>query len=118
MAPGGSSPGPRISLAAPAASATTAARPASARSTRRLGPSLVDYQIAVAEEAPVEHLDGLGRFFLRRHLDESEASRTPGELIGHDPNGFDRAGLLEQLTEILLRGLEGEVADEQLCGHR
>jgi len=82
-----------------------------------LGPRLIHHEVAVSEKPAVEHLDGLGRFLLGRHLDEAEAPRTPGELIGDDAHRFDGTGLLEELAEVLLRGLEGEVPDEQLCGH-
>jgi hypothetical protein len=84
----------------------------------RLRTCLVHHEVTVAEEAAVQHLDRLGRFLFGRHLDESETARTPGELIRHDANRLDGAGLLEELAEILFRGLEGEVAYEQLCGHR
>src|SRR5258705_2711058 len=115
-------------LATPAAT-TTAAWTAATRSTGAacattsgaplgLRTRFVHHKIAVAEEPAIEHLDRLGRFLFGRHLDESEASRTPGELTGHDTNRLYRAGLLEELAEILLRGLERKIADEQLCGHR
>src|SRR5262245_31962613 len=112
-------------LAAPAASRTAASPPraattatGSARAALWLRPRLVDDEIAVAEETSVQHLNGLGRFFLGGHLDESESSRPARELIRHDANGFDSPGLGKQLPQIFLCGLEREIADEQLCWHR
>src|SRR3990170_1089293 len=94
--------------ATPAAAAATApgpaaaARPAAAgpaagaaRAALRLGPRLVDDQVAVAEQPAVEHLDGLGRFLFCGHLDEPEAARAAGELVGHDAHRLHRAGLSE-----------------------
>src|SRR5436309_558614 len=116
----------RLSLERSFASCPAAARPTTAAASTRptaprpalgLGPRLVDHEIAVAEEPPIKHLHRLGGLFLGRHFDETEAAWTPGELIGHDAHRLDGAGLLEELAEVLLRGLEGEIADEQLCGH-
>jgi hypothetical protein len=92
---------PPTSAAAPAtatratATTTPAARPAAARAALGLGPRLVDDKVAVAEEPAVEHLDGLGSLFLRRHLDKAEPTRPARELIGDDAHRFHDAGLLE-----------------------
>jgi hypothetical protein len=108
---------PAAAWSAAARSTTSAPRPAAAGPTLGLGARLVDDEVPVAEEPAVEHLDRLGGFLFGRHFDETEAARTAGELIGHDPHRLDGAGLLEELAEILFRSLEGKVADEQLCGH-
>jgi len=78
----------------------------------RLGPRLVDDEVAIAEQATVEHLDRLRRFLLGGHLDEAEPARSARELVRDDANRLDRARLLEELAEVLLRRLKGEVADE------
>ena len=83
----------------------------------RLRPGLVHHQVAIAEETPVQHLDGLGGFLFGRHLDETETPRPSGKLVGDDPNLFHGSSLGEQLPQILLRGLKGEITDEQLCRH-
>jgi hypothetical protein len=61
----------------------------------RLRPSFVHNQMAVSEEAPVEHLDRLPGSFPRGHLHEPEPTRPSRELIGDDPHrppGVRRAG--------------------------
>src|SRR5262249_49760856 len=113
--------------AAPAASAAratagtaaaVAARAATSGATLWLRTRLVHDEVAIAKEPAIEHLHRLHRFFFRRHLNEAEAARAPGELIGDDPHGLHGSRLREELTQVLLRGLEGKVADEQLCRHR
>jgi len=116
-------------LAAPASAATaaagtaapgtsTAAVAAATAAPLGLRPRFIDDEIAVTEEAPVQHLDCFLGFLFGRHLHEPEAPRPAGELVGDDPDRLDGAGLGEELAKILLRGLEGQVSDEQLSGHR
>jgi hypothetical protein len=117
----GSSP-----LAAPAsaaARATAGPRPtiapwAAGAGSLRLGSRLIDDQIPISEEPPIQHLDRFAGLVLRSHLDEPESARPSRELVRDDPDGFHGSGLLKELAQVLLRGLEGEVSDEQLCGHR
>ena len=106
-------------LATPAAARTStpsagtaAPAPRSAGAALRLRPRLVDDKVAVTEQSPVQHLDRLGRFFLRRHFDEPESSRAPRELIRNDTNRFDGPGLRKQFSQIFFCGLKGEIADE------
>src|SRR5262245_34292546 len=116
------------SSTSPGASARTASRTAGARSTATpiaaaratlgLGTRLVHDEVAVPEQATVQHLDRLGRFLLRGHLDEAESPGAAGELIRNDTDRFHRSGLCEQFAQVLLGGLEGKVTDEELCGHR
>src|SRR5262245_52364145 len=80
----------------------------------RLGSGLIDDQVSVAEESAIQHLNGLGGFLLRAHLHESKAARAAGELVRDDANRFHRARLREELAEVFLRSLEGEVTDEEL----
>src|SRR5882672_12567419 len=95
----------RTKLAAPAAAAAAALR---------LRTGFIDHQIAVTEEAPVQHLDCFLGFLFGRHLHEPEAPWPPGELVGDYPDRFDGACRGEELAKILLRGLKGQVPDEQL----
>jgi hypothetical protein len=109
--------------APPSAAASTGARPAiAARAAStcplRLRPRLVDDEVSVPEEPTVQHLDCLASLFLGRHLDEPESARPSRELVRDDSHRLDGSGLLEELAKVLLGGLEGEVPDEQLCGHR
>jgi hypothetical protein len=78
----------------------------------------IDYQVAIAKKAAIQHLDSLAGLFLRRHLDEAEAPWAARELVRDDPNGLDGPGLLEQLTQVFFRSLKREVPDEQLGRHR
>jgi hypothetical protein len=96
---------------------TIAARAAST-SPLRLRPRLIDDEVSVPEEPTVQHLDCLASLFLGRHLDEPESARPSRELVRDDSHRLDGSGLLEELAKVLLGGLEGEVPDEQLCGHR
>jgi hypothetical protein len=97
---------------------TIAARATACTGPLRLRPCLVDNEVSVPEEPTIEHLDCLASLFLGRHLDEPESTRPSGELIRDDSDRLDGSGLLEELAKVLLGGLEGQVPDEQLCGHR
>src|SRR6266511_3706741 len=84
----------RDSLASPPAPSSAATAAGTARAAARttgatlgLWPCLVHDQVAVTEQPSVEHLDGFGCFLLGRHLDEAEAPRPPGELVGDDADG-------------------------------
>src|SRR5438128_2486177 len=66
---------------------------------------------------PVQLLNGLLRICVRGHFDESEAARLPGGTIGDDRHRFTNTGLREQLLEILVGDVEGEVADVKLLSH-
>jgi len=99
------------------ATARAAAPIPSAATALGLRPGFVDDEIAVTEEAPVQHFDCFLGFLFGRHLHEPEAPGPAGELVGDDPDRLDGAGLGEELAKILLRGLEGQVTDEQLSGH-
>jgi len=84
----------------------------------RLRPSLIDHEVPIPEKPTVQHLDRLGGLFFRGHLDEPESARPSRELVRDDPNRLHGPGLLKELAKVLLGSLEGEVSDEQLCGHR
>src|SRR5207249_11051103 len=113
-------------LAAPPSAAARSAGPCAPVAPRatadspplRLWARVVDHESAIPEEPTVQHLDCLAGLFLRSHLHEPESARPARELVRDDPNRLHGARLLEQLAQILLRGLEREVSDEQLSGHR
>src|SRR5207245_468643 len=80
---------PGRSLAAPASTAPgPAARtraPVTARPTGaalRLRPSLIDDEIPIPEEAPIQHLDRLGRLLFGAHLDKSQPPRPTRDRAG------------------------------------
>src|SRR5215468_351165 len=115
-----SSAAPAASTAGPTAwtAAALAARTTTSGAPLRLRTRLVHDEVAIAKQSAIEHLDGLHRFLFRSHFNEAEAARAPGELVGNDPHGLHGSRLREELAQIFLRGLEGKVADEQLCRHR
>jgi len=51
------------------------------------------------------------------HLDEAEAAR-PASFAVHDEFGTDNRTVLgEEFPELVFRGVEGQVADEEFLGH-
>lgn len=93
-----------------AAATAAATAKAAARRTILLWPGLVDGQSTTGKLIAVERLDrGVGRF-LRLHLDETEATRTPSVAISDDIRRINLTRLTEQLLEILLRHAERKVA--------
>jgi hypothetical protein len=113
----------KVSSALPAGASARAAWAGSAVAPRPttaplgLRPSFIHDQIAVAEEASVQHLDGLRGFFPRGHLHESEPTRSPCELIGDDANRPHGPGMLEELSHVFCRSLEREIPDEESREH-
>jgi len=120
----GGGPGPLQlnDLAAPAASGTTrptgprAAIPTSATAAPSLGlgSGFVDDEIAIAKQPTIQHLDRLGGLLFRGHLDESETTGTPRELVGDDPDALDGTRLLKEFAKVFLCGLKRQVTDEEL----
>src|SRR5262249_53887117 len=115
-----------LAVVPPSPTAARAATIVAGPSTRRpttataacLGSRLVDDEVPVAEHTTVQLLHGPGRLLRRRHLHEAEAPWPARELVGHDADRLDGSGLLEELPKVLLRGLVGQVAYEELGGHR
>jgi hypothetical protein len=83
-----------------------------------LRPRFIDHEVSIPEKPAIQHLDRLAGLLLRRHLDEPESARPSRELVRDDPNRLHGPGLLKELAKVLLGGLEGEISDEQLSGHR
>src|SRR5262249_11303937 len=80
----------------------------------RLG--LVDGQGAAVDLRAVQRGDGL--VAAAGHLDEAEAARAAGLAVGRHLGPRHLAKRLEELAEVLLRRLEGEVADVDVLAHR
>jgi hypothetical protein len=101
-----------------AESAATGRTTAAATAPGTLRARLVNHEIPVTEHTAVELLDRAAGLLRRRHLHEAEAPGTTGELVRHDAHRLDGPGLLEELPKVVLRGLVGQVAYEELRGHR
>src|SRR5207249_11094397 len=78
---------------------------------------LAHVQRAALQILAIELGDRLLRLARRAHLDEAEAARLPGGAIGDDRDRLARPGLREQRLQVLARGVEGKVADEDLLAH-
>src|SRR5690606_1004792 len=104
-------------VSATAAAATTAA--AAATTTAGTAAGLVLRSVA-AQPAPAEVLavDGLDRAGSVRavHLDEAEAAGAAGLAIARQGNRLDRAVGCEQRADLVLGGIERQIADINL-GH-
>jgi len=113
QSPGGGLPALVTIAAAPFApvSAATARRALLART------GFVDRERPTLEGLFMEHLDRLGNIFRRRHFDEGETAGSPRRAVLHDVNGDHRAGLGEVVLQVIFRGVEGKVTDEQSGGH-
>src|SRR5215470_5895267 len=79
---------------------------------------LIDHEVPVPEHPAVQLFHRTAGFLRRRHLHEAEAPGTAGELVGHDADRLHGPGLLEELPKVVLGGLVGQVAYEELRGHR
>src|SRR5207249_9763505 len=106
--------GGRRSVVAPAREATA---PAVTAAAGRALPGLAHVERPALEVLAVELGDRLLRLAGRAHLDEPEAARLPGGAIGDDGDRLARPGLREHGLQVLARGVEGKVADEDLLAH-
>jgi nucleoid-associated protein YgaU len=92
--------------AATAAAAAESAATAAAILTRT---RFVDDDCATIHFVAVELCNSRFRALTRLHLDESKTARTARIAVGNDIGRFNRAGLAEQLIQILVAYREGEV---------
>src|SRR5262245_32709860 len=100
----------------PAATATAAAATtaeAAAATTGLLRLRLVHRERTAVELAAAELVDRGLALGLRRHLDEPEAARAARVTVGDDAAAVDRAGLREELAQIVLGRLERKVTNVQ-----
>jgi len=102
-----------IPAVTPVAAATTAAATTAAGRTIFAGTSDVDGQGATLEFLVVKHLDRLVGFFRAAHLDEGEATGFAGEFVQHHVYRGHDAGLGEEILQIVVHRLVGEVAYEE-----
>ena len=83
------------------------ARNSSSLRPRGLSPLHVEDEVVVAEA--VEGGDGLGRVLLLVVVDEGEALALAGDLVLGQEDAGDRAERLEELLQVCLRRVLGEV---------
>src|SRR5205823_7815339 len=103
-AAGSAAAAPAVAATGPAAAAATAKAAAPAAATAGTGTlGLFDLDGPAVEAGPVELVDRLIGFFIRRHLDESEAARAAGVAIRHHARGLDVAACGERLAQALGR---------------
>jgi hypothetical protein len=76
--------------------------------------SVVDAQAPPAEVMTVETADGIRSLGIAAVLDEREAARSAGFAIGADVYADDAPCCGENLRELLLGGVEAQIADENL----
>ena len=101
-----------------AAATTTAAAAAAATRTRLALHGLVHLEGAAAEFDAVHGLDRGLSVRLRCHFYEREAAATASVAIDHDVRALDLAAvLLERGDELVLHGVEGQVANEKTLTH-
>lgn len=65
----------------------------------------------------MELSDRILRFLIARHGDERETARFAGELILHQHDFADGAGLAEEILKIWLGGVEREIPDVEFVTH-
>jgi hypothetical protein len=70
-----------------------------------------DHEFATKELLIVQFLDGTFRFLDRLHLHESETFRPLIVTVTYDLGVLYMANAVEQLEEITLRRVEGQVTD-------
>ena len=99
-------PAPNTALPVTASSTAAAAVAAVAR--------FVHLEIASLEGISVEILRRVIGVF---HLHESKTPRSPGLAIGDELNGLDFTVLREEVSDLVLRRAEGQVAHIKLLGH-
>ena len=74
-------------------------------------PRFVDHEVAVLERLAIHGFDGCFAFRLLRHLNERKPSGAPCELVRDDADRCYFAVLAEDITQLLLGGLVGQVAN-------
>ena len=75
-----------------------------------------DYQLAAHEVFVVQFGDGAAGFLDGKHCDEGEAFGLLGVFVAYDLGVLDLADSVEELEEVTLGGVEGEVPDVDFRG--
>src|SRR5437667_256431 len=83
----------------------------------RLRARLVHGERAATQLVLVQLRDGRLCFLVRGHFHEPEAPCPTGRHVAHDAHRVDGTELFEQLLELRLAGLVGEVSDVQFSTH-
>ena len=68
-------------------------------------------KVIVVDETTIELLNGIRRFLIRRHLDESEAFAAACITVGDDFGGLNASRLSEDFLQRLIRRIERKVAN-------
>src|SRR5205823_3773262 len=112
-------PAPRT--ASPARATPAAARPLAARPRAAAALALrvrdLDRDLPAVELPPVELGDRVLRLFRRRHLDEPETARLPGEAVSDHRRRQDIPRLAEELAKPLARCRVRKTTDIQFGRH-
>src|SRR5207245_2136974 len=105
--------------ALPARLRSAAGRAVAAESAaaRRLGPRLVDGEIAAADLGRIQFANGFLRFLVGAHLDKRKPPRATRRLVADNVHRLDRAGAREELLELVFTGFIGQVSNVQLSAH-
>src|SRR6185503_8704888 len=99
------------------ATAGSASSTAASTTVGFLRPRLVDFHRSAAERLLVKLLDGHLRLRVGAHLDKRKSPPLARELVTGHEHGCDRARLREQLLDLRLLHLVGEIADVQPATH-
>src|SRR5882672_4730994 len=83
----------------------------------RLRARLVHGERAAPQLVLVQLRDGRLGFLVRRHFHEPEAPCPTGRHVAHDAHRVDGTELFEQLLQLRLASLVGEVSDVQFSTH-
>src|SRR5439155_1117856 len=83
----------------------------------RLRARLVHSERAATQLVLVQLRDGRLCFLVRGHFHEPEAPCPTGRHVAHDAHRVDGTELFEQLLQLRLAGLVGEVSDVQFSTH-
>ncbi|MCU1270224.1 MAG: hypothetical protein JWN74_1518 [Acidobacteriaceae bacterium] len=93
---------------------SAALAPATAAGALRFRAGFVHINGASADLASIQFGNGLVPFFAVCHLDETESPRTSGFAVGEDADPVDRPIRFEDLAQLILRGVEAEVPNENI----
>ena len=109
---------PELPATAAAAAVTTATTATTAAATALTGLGNVHGEVTTLNHLTVETADGGLGSGVAAHLDEAEAARTARLTVRDNGGAADGAEGGEQLRELVVSGVEGEVSDVELVlGH-
>jgi hypothetical protein len=94
---------------------TTAAEPSPATPTARFRARFVYIEGAAIQLGSIQLSDGLLRVLRVGHFDECKTSGLAGVPVRNDIDSFNVAELGKSREQVLLRGLEAEIADKNVA---